>query len=178
MGPELFDPEKFNLKDSRQTKHSDRYALGMVIYEVLSGQVPFFRHHGYGIIGRITKGERPGRPQGEEGAWFTDNIWGILECCWEPNPSNRPNTKDVLRCLEDVSRSWKPPSQTVAGPLTINLLARNSGSGAEESMDEGEVSSPSQAVSSQSPKKLPLKGNLNKIAYTLLLTSLRLSLTI
>ena len=78
MSPELFDPEKYNLRDSRQTKHSDRYALGMVIYEVLSGQVPFFRNHGYGIIGRIIKGERPGRPQGEEGVWFTDNIWGVL----------------------------------------------------------------------------------------------------
>ena len=111
-------------------------------------------------LGGLLRANALGDPKEKKGCG-SQTIFG--ECCWKPNPSNRPNTKDVLRCLEDVSRSWKPPSQTVAGPLTINLLARNSGSGAEESMDEGEVSSPSQAVSSQSPKKLPLKGNLNKM---------------
>src|ERR1700753_4170970 len=41
MSPELLYPEQFHRKDSRPTKESDRYALGMVIYEVLSGQAPF-----------------------------------------------------------------------------------------------------------------------------------------
>ena len=39
--PELFDPEKFGLRERRPTKESDCYALGMVIYELLSGQKPF-----------------------------------------------------------------------------------------------------------------------------------------
>ena len=34
MSPELLDPEKFNALDPRPTKESDRFALGMVIYEV------------------------------------------------------------------------------------------------------------------------------------------------
>ena len=37
MSPELFDPESFGLQEGRPTKASDCYALGMVIYEVLSG---------------------------------------------------------------------------------------------------------------------------------------------
>ena len=41
MSPELLDPERFDLKETRPTKESDCYALGMVIYEVLSGQTPF-----------------------------------------------------------------------------------------------------------------------------------------
>ena len=36
MSSELLDPGKFGLKDSRPTQESDYYALGMVIYEVLS----------------------------------------------------------------------------------------------------------------------------------------------
>ena len=43
MSPELLDPGKFGLKDGCPTKESDCYALGMVIYEVLSGQAPFPR---------------------------------------------------------------------------------------------------------------------------------------
>jgi len=37
MSPELFDPERFGIQGSegyRQTRESDCYALGMVIYEV------------------------------------------------------------------------------------------------------------------------------------------------
>ena len=64
MGPELLLPEKFDLKHSRPTKLSDCYAFGMVIYEVLSGEVPF-RHYGrYVVVAKVLEGERPERPRG------------------------------------------------------------------------------------------------------------------
>ena len=34
MSPELLDPVRFGITDSRPTKQSDCYALGMVVYEV------------------------------------------------------------------------------------------------------------------------------------------------
>lgn len=34
MSPELLSPEEFGMTDNRPTRQSDRYALGMVIYEV------------------------------------------------------------------------------------------------------------------------------------------------
>ena len=34
MSPELLDPEKFGASDPRPTKESDRFALGMLFYEV------------------------------------------------------------------------------------------------------------------------------------------------
>ena len=37
MSPELINPESCGLKKIRPTKESDCYALGMVVYEVLSG---------------------------------------------------------------------------------------------------------------------------------------------
>jgi len=51
----------------------------MVIYEVLSGQKPFSEHEGYDIIVRIHRGERPARPRGAAGRWFTGDIWDTLE---------------------------------------------------------------------------------------------------
>src|SRR5579872_6828289 len=50
MSPELFDPDKFGLKNCHPTKNSDRYAFGMVIYEVLSGQPPFYGSHHYSVV--------------------------------------------------------------------------------------------------------------------------------
>jgi hypothetical protein len=110
MSPELLDPDQFGFKDSRPTKESDCYALGMVIYEVLSGQVPFTPYNHFIVVRKVTEGERPGRPEGVKGAWFTDDLWGTLELCWGPQPGNRPSIEAVLECLERVSRTRKPPS--------------------------------------------------------------------
>ena len=85
MSPELLYPENFDLEDSRRTKYSDCYALGMVIYEVLSGEVPFLHYGVFAVIAKVSKGERPGRPRGEVGKCFTDGIWEILEGCWRPS---------------------------------------------------------------------------------------------
>ena len=147
MGPELFDPDKFGLGNTCPTKRSDGYALGMLIYEVLSGRVPFCRYHDYVVIAKIIKGERPRRPRGAGRMWFTDEVWGILECCWEPVPGDRPRIGDVLQCLEDASWSWTQPSpQAILGPPTIDPSAQIFDSNTEESTDGSEISSPSQSL--------------------------------
>jgi len=158
MSQELFDPENFGLKDSRPTKRSDCYALGMVIYEVLGRRVPFHQHANFAVVVKVGKGERPRRPQGEERVWFTDGIWSILERCWVPNPDDRPSIEDVLQCLENSSRSWvPPPSRTITNPPTTHSSSRNSYISTEESTDGG-LSSPSEAASSQLWQDLPQKG--------------------
>ena len=110
MGPELLWPEEFNLKDSRPTKASDCYALGMVILEVLSGKVPFAGDGNCSVMRKVTSGERPKRPQA---AWFTDDVWEILEHCWVPKPQDRPKLEVVHQCLEKVTASWTTLSQSI-----------------------------------------------------------------
>ncbi|KAF9642586.1 kinase-like protein [Thelephora ganbajun] len=152
MSPELLDPENFDLRDNRPTKRSDCYALGMVMYEVLAGRMPFSRYHFFAVVAKVLKGERPGRPEGAEGAWFTDDVWNIVERCWKSVPGDRPSIKDVLRCLESVSSSWAPPStQTTVVPPTTDPPTWNFGSSTEGSTEEGEVSSPSQIPSQEPP---------------------------
>ena len=108
MSPELLAPDQSSLKDSRPTKQSDCYALGMVIHEVLSGQVPFAPFNHYIVMRKVMEGERPERPEGVAGAWFTDDIWRILNWCWAAQPEDRPSITAVLECLDQVSR--EPPS--------------------------------------------------------------------
>ena len=100
MSPELIDPETFGLEKIRSTKESDCYALGMVIYEVLSGRTPFFPHNTPLVIQKVLQGKRPGRPEGEEGTLFTDGIWRTLELCWKHQPDERTGAKGVLPCFE------------------------------------------------------------------------------
>jgi len=116
--PELLDPGQFGLEDARPTKESDCYALGMVVYEVLSGQVPFAQCVNTVVILKVMGGERPGRPQGAQGAWFTDDLWEILELCWKPQPGDRPGLGNILRCLKGVAR----PSRRTPTPLVNGIV--------------------------------------------------------
>ena len=110
MSPELIDPGSFGLKESRPTKKSDCYALGMVIYEVLTGETPFSLHSTPLVIKKVLEGERPERPEGNEGALFTDDLWRILALCWKHKPDERTNAKVVLQCLERTSLLPRPSS--------------------------------------------------------------------
>jgi serine/threonine protein kinase len=109
MSPELFYPRKFGFKHSCPTKESDCYALGMVMYEVLSGQIPFATYRPSALVVKIMKGKRPGRPHGKEGELFTDEIWGTLECCWEHQPRDRISASAVLLHLERHQPLLRPP---------------------------------------------------------------------
>ena len=104
MSPELIAPHLFGFKKSRPTKPSDCYAFGMVIYEAISGKLPFHRHTDTVVILKVLEGERPHR-----GVRFTENLWKTLELCWASQPNDRPNIEDVLQRLEVVSNSPDPP---------------------------------------------------------------------
>ena len=69
MIPELIDPERFGLENNRPTKYSDCYALGMVIYEIISGHFPFHQLGDLTVIVKVLAGERPPR-----GVRFTDSL--------------------------------------------------------------------------------------------------------
>ena len=107
MSPELLDP---HIQDHRPTRYSDRYSLGMVIYEVLSRRVPFYQYEDLSIFEKVMQGDRPNRAEGVEGIWFTDDIWNLLEGCWVPTPRERPSIDGVLRCLEIASVYQIQPS--------------------------------------------------------------------
>ena len=100
MSPELLDPGKFGFKTKQPTKKSDSYAVGMVVYQILTGLIPFGEGDCTNIIPRVLEGERPKRPRGESEEFFTDDIWDMLQRCWRACSEKRPSARDILRCLE------------------------------------------------------------------------------
>jgi len=100
------------LENSRPTKSSDCYALAMVVYETITGHLPFHEHADLTVFVKVLKDMRPPREPG-----FADSLWETLELCWAPQPSARPNIEDVLCCLECVSRSLEQPSPRINGGM-------------------------------------------------------------
>ena len=109
MSPELVVPQEFGLKAFRPTKSSDCYALGMVVYEVIYGNIPFHKDTDVMVIAKILKGDRPRRRLG-----FSEGLWKMLERCWAHQPNERPSVEDILRCL-DMCSSLPALSSSGAG---------------------------------------------------------------
>lgn len=116
MSPELLDESR----KCRSTKDSDRYALAMVIYEILSGQAPFASDRD--PTRRILRGERPRRPQGAQGELFIGSIWEMLERCWNSPPRDRPGLRIMLLCLEGTAL---PPIQNSSADEDIEMDVDN-----------------------------------------------------
>ena len=112
MSPELIDPQRFGFRNGRPTKESDCYALGMVIYEILSGRFPFYRHADLAVILKVLAGERPPRVMA-----LPENLWMMLQLCWASRPNDRPGVEDVLQCLEMASGSLGSLYSTVYGGM-------------------------------------------------------------
>ena len=83
--------------DSRPTKESDCHALGMVIYEVLSGKAPFAGLKDFIDIPKVVEGECPERPGVGEGLLLTDGLWEMLNQRWTTEPKSRPRVKAVFK---------------------------------------------------------------------------------
>ena len=137
MSPELITPRDFGLEASCPTKSSDCYSLGMVMYETISGNLPFREDTDLMVIAKVLKGERPRRAVG-----FTDGLWKILERCWTPQPSERPSVEDVLRFLDMYSLP-SPGVDGETGAFGFYDLSE------EEDCDSSEYDTPPDDLSSE-----------------------------
>jgi hypothetical protein len=135
MSPELIAPQRFGLKSSRPTKSSDCYALGMVIYETISGNLPFHEDTDLTVFVKVLEGKRP-----SGGVKFMRGLWRMLERCWESQPNNRPTIEDVLRCLV-FSNFSEPPSLEVDERIQEDGDDRDSTSGSSDGSSDASTTS-------------------------------------
>ena len=107
MSPELLHPELFGFADSRLTKESDCYALGMVILEVLTGQVPFACYEGYVVMRKVVDGERPERPKGRGSQMIYGGHWN---CVGHPDRKGALLLRPCLNVWKEFR--WRSPQDS------------------------------------------------------------------
>lgn len=98
QAPELFDPDSDQVV--KNSVASDVYALSCVFFEIFTGTVPFAHISlDYTIMLQVKSGARPARPSDSSPSWgpwgLTENIWSLMQACWEADPVKRPTLDDA-----------------------------------------------------------------------------------
>jgi serine/threonine protein kinase len=89
------------------TKEADTYSYGMAILELLTGKHPFsHRRHDASVIHDVVVLKRtPPRPkEADVLACLTDDLWKLLEECWQADPTSRPSMIQVSTSMSKLER--------------------------------------------------------------------------
>ncbi|KDQ11692.1 hypothetical protein BOTBODRAFT_449167 [Botryobasidium botryosum FD-172 SS1] len=103
MAPELL------LDDTAESRSlsSDVFAFGRVIHECFTRRDPWAGFSSARIIFVVSRGELPPRPLSEDviSRGLDDNMWRLMEHCWNLNPSERPTIQHIARHLRPAIQS-------------------------------------------------------------------------
>lgn len=125
MAPELLLPTKFGLEKGVPSKEADVYALGMTVYRVLAGKLPFLPRRGTEVIHAVTSGERPHKPENAEGVGMTEVVWDLLRECWKEDRTARPTINHVLKKFRRITTESETADSTIQGFLAAQSNTRN-----------------------------------------------------
>ncbi|KAG6809628.1 hypothetical protein H0H92_015483 [Tricholoma furcatifolium] len=144
QAPELFNPE--GDEEVHNTKASDIYAWACVAYEIFTGEIPLSHlTRDATVIHKVLSGERPKRPSNESLSWsvwgLTENIWKLMETCWDSDPVQRPNASVVVETLQaalpkDLQRDEKAEINSGSlSPSQFRAMARRGGNKTDLSVE-------------------------------------------
>src|SRR3954454_20830336 len=85
------------LRGKPYTQAADIYSFGMVMYFVATYRQPFAdRAHDQDLVLSICNGIRPEITEKEAPKCYID----LVKKCWDPNPDNRPNAREIYNELK------------------------------------------------------------------------------
>ncbi|GES90370.1 kinase-like domain-containing protein [Rhizophagus clarus] len=83
------------------TYASDIYSIGMLMWEISSGQPPFINKHNYDLAIKIVNGMRPKIAPGTPLEYKE-----LMIQCWDTNPTKRPDINTLFDKTSDIYRLY------------------------------------------------------------------------
>ncbi|KAJ6531271.1 kinase-like domain-containing protein, partial [Mycena capillaripes] len=107
QAPELFPGEHQNHFGS------DVYAFACIGYEIMTGEVPFYElQNDMAVMFKVLAGSRPLRPMSWEGTEALDNLWELINNCWDGKAELRPTAPQIVERLVGPSIRAETTSST------------------------------------------------------------------
>jgi hypothetical protein len=79
----------------------------------MAEKVPFYDSpNDMTVMVKVLAGRRPLRPMSWSGTRALDNVWGLMEGCWEGKAEMRPTASQIVECLIGPSIAAKTSSST------------------------------------------------------------------
>jgi len=84
-------------REGMHSKEADIFSFAMVMVEIFTGAAPFGGNKlALTIAMAIMDNKRPPKPEHEQ---FTDQLWTLMQRCWDQDPLSRPGISEVLKIL-------------------------------------------------------------------------------
>ena len=96
--PRYFAPEIVN-KQSGYTQAVDVWCFGHVLYELVTGNRPFFKIESNKVADHLKIGKRPKFSPGTRKEFQLFSLKSLIKRCWEENPAERPSARITLVTL-------------------------------------------------------------------------------
>jgi len=107
MAPELINCPDEDEEFVLPTKETDVWAFSMTAIEIFTGSEPFPRiKNDIRVTMFVVKGGHPDRYRCK---LINDEIWVMLQRCWEADPSRRPSMVDLARFFSEHAASAGMP---------------------------------------------------------------------
>ncbi|KAL0572982.1 hypothetical protein V5O48_008973 [Marasmius crinis-equi] len=104
MAPEMFDT--LGRKDSNEDRSpADIYAYACTVVEIITGRPPFSDLFDGAVIAQVIL--HCARPERPTGVWCPDNIWKLVEKCWDTNRLKRPTARYIHTYLSGSIETLK-----------------------------------------------------------------------
>lgn len=127
VAPELFAKKLY-------TEKADVYSYGIILWELLSRQMPFGDIEAFSVPLMVSRGERPDMPKDAPLDWRK-----LIKACWHQKPVSRPSFKKVLTKLRSMLQTLR--DEKIARGESVGdrgLFIRNSQFLAEEQASSDE----------------------------------------
>jgi serine/threonine protein kinase len=110
MAPEMFQSQAY-------TEKVDVYSYGIVLFELLTGDIPYQGENSFSLPVQVTRGLRPTIPKGLSKTWTK-----LMTSCWHDKPSRRPGFDKIVQTLLTltnepigiVAKNSKPKDSSLA----------------------------------------------------------------
>ena len=75
-------------------------------WQVLCGHMPYNGWHTQRINDAILQGVRPYKPEAAVQIGLVDELWDMLQRCWNEKREARPDLQTVRKCLDNAAPLW------------------------------------------------------------------------